>query len=239
MGHALSQRVRGNEGWVLLALADFSGDTAPPYTAHPSVQTIGEWAKASESTVHRSLNKLMADGHIERVGRSDVNTWVYRLAAVEQEGHRGTPPVKMTPESLHTSSKVGSSHLGAVLTPPLSNWHPETEGGGDLAIVAERLEALAAELRIAPPGRASLATIISEFPKLDHDELSRDLDFWVRHGTNGQRTFRNLASLYRNFCRRAKPPTEREEKRKRDETYDRIVAETGFSMLPNTPREEG
>jgi hypothetical protein len=244
-GYALSTGIRGSEGWVLLALANASTDYFPPFRAYPSVPTICDWADLGERTVQGALIRMKKAGTIADRGVSEHGTVIYEITAPAREGWGAISAGRGGAESAGHTSPNGSSSLAVVLGADSAGEGAISAGGtpqellppdGPLGKVIQTLRELAFELEIAPPTISSIKRAMEDYPDHDHPALARDLRAWCLD--NPEREFKRIASLYRTFCKRERPG-ERSAKEKRGETYDRIVAETGFSMLPNTPREEG
>lgn len=109
--------VTGAARMVLIVLADRADHEGR--NAYPSVASIADQAKCSESTVHRVLRDLETGGHIVREGVSRFRTVQYRLVM----GRRWTGAQPLRPSDPPT---VGPSDL-VPENPPTVGPKPTTE----------------------------------------------------------------------------------------------------------------
>lgn len=245
MGYALSTGIRGSEGWVLMALANASSDYFPPFRAYPSVPTICDWADLGERTVQGALIRMKKAGTIADRGWSEHGTVVYEITAPVREGWGAISAGGGGAGSAGNTSTNGSSSLAVVLGADSAGGGAKSAGGppqellppdGPLGEVMQTLRELAFELEIAPPTLQTIKRTMDEYPRHDHPAIARDMRAWCLD--NPEREFKRIGSLYRTFCKRERPNA-MADKERRGQQFDRVVAETGFTMLPNTPREEG
>jgi DNA-binding transcriptional MocR family regulator len=120
--HALSWVLRHSETeWgarlVLIVLADHAGEQGE--NSYPSVSTIAQQARLSTRQVHRCLRQLEAEGHVERVGKSQWGTVRYRV--VMSSPNRGSDSTS-SPEQAMTNRAPEVSQMS-----PNPSLNPTTE----------------------------------------------------------------------------------------------------------------
>jgi hypothetical protein len=204
---------------VLLVLADNANDDT--WEAYPSVGTIASKARISERQARYALRALEAGGHIVAVGKSQLQTTIYRVVkdpspTAESAGGQDSQGGNLKQEGGHPIAPKPSENHQASTSVTDDSVHPKTtvvarESAGSVdALFSDpaapsRVVELLEPVRVAKGcGRITteaLDKITAAYPQVDHAAVAEELAFWALHGNGKQRKVKSLAGTFRTFVR--------------------------------------